>query len=156
MSPTDFFKPTPLSKVKDLIHVLRDSQMGFRRAADGVRSPEIKELFKQFSRQRSDFAHELQAQLPFLNSDSYQPQADPKTGTSKRAWTDQGRALVNGDYSVLLEAEHMEIILKQAYSDTLESHFPVNVRRIIVGQEAQLQLAYDEIKVIRSKQKLEP
>ena len=58
-----------ISTLNDLIETCRDGQNGFQTAADGVKNPELKQLFNSYSRQRASFVGELQDEVRRLGSD---------------------------------------------------------------------------------------
>ena len=55
-----------VSVIDDLIQTLKDGQEGFKQAAEGVKAPQLKSLFNEYSSQRLQFATELQSQAHSL------------------------------------------------------------------------------------------
>jgi hypothetical protein len=43
------------NSIDNLIETLRDGQEGFKQAAEGVKDPQLKSLFEEYSRQRARF-----------------------------------------------------------------------------------------------------
>ena len=74
-----------ISTINNLIETLKDGQEGFKQAAEGVKDPQLKSLFNEYSQQRSRFATELQSQARSLG----EPQPETSStaaGALHRAW----------------------------------------------------------------------
>ena len=65
------------SVINNLIETLKDGEKGFKEAADGVKDPELKSLFTQYSAQRHRFASELQTELRSVAG--AEPESSPTT-----------------------------------------------------------------------------
>ena len=59
-----------ISTLNSLIETCRDGQDGFKTAAAGVQSAELKELFYAYSRQRAGFAGEVQDDVRRMGGES--------------------------------------------------------------------------------------
>ena len=96
------------SVINNLIETLKDGEKGFKEAADGVKDPELKSLFTQYSAQRHRFASELQTELRSVAG------AEPETGGSAagamhRGWMDLKSAISGKDEgAILAECERGE------------------------------------------------
>ena len=97
-----------VSIIDDLIKTLKDGEEGFEQAADGVKDPQLKSLFNEYSRQRSRFVTELQQQVHDMG------EPEPETSTSAagalhRGWINLKAALTRGDdHAILAECERGE------------------------------------------------
>ena len=96
------------SVINNLIETLKDGEKGFKEAADGVKDPELKSFFTQYSAQRHRFASELQTELRSVGG------AEPETGGSAagamhRGWMDLKSAISGKDEgAILAECERGE------------------------------------------------
>ena len=93
------------STINNLIETLKDGQEGFKQAAQGVKDPQLKSLFTDYSLQRSRFATELQSEARVLG------ESEPETSSSAagalhRAWINLKSAVTKGDdHAILAECE---------------------------------------------------
>jgi len=58
-----------ISTLNDLIETCKDGELGFRTAAEGLKSPDTKAKFLEYSRQRAEMVRELQAEVRRLGGD---------------------------------------------------------------------------------------
>jgi uncharacterized protein (TIGR02284 family) len=150
MSLTETFKTTPKSTLKNLVQTLNDGKEGFRQAAENVRDEDLKQLFSEFSLQRSKFAGELEAELLTLGEDDPQKEGTSFAGKIHRGWIDIKGALTKADrHSILAEAERGEDVAKAAYKEALESDLPAPLREIISEQAEAVTLAHNEVRDLR-------
>ena len=151
MSISAPFKFTPRSTLKNLVETLHDGQMGFRKAAEGVTDPKLKELFDRFSLQRSKFAGELESELLSFGEKDPEKEGGTVAGAVHRGWIDIKSALMKQDnHAILSEAERGEDVAKKAYKEALEQeNITGNLRQIISTQAAAIQKAHDEVKMLR-------
>lgn len=138
-----------ISTLNGLIETCKDGQNGFTTAAEGVERSELKTVFDEFSRQRSEFAGVLQGLVRSLGG-------DPETGGSMsaaihRGWVDI-KSLVTGrdEEAILNECERGEDYAKEAYTNALQTTLPANIADV-VGQQSQAVLAaHNKIKSLRN------
>src|SRR5437870_1810147 len=74
-----------VSVIDGLIQTLKDGQEGFKQAAEGVKAPQLKSLFNECSRHRSQFATELQNQARSLGR-SQPEESGSAAGALHRTW----------------------------------------------------------------------
>src|SRR5918912_418890 len=113
-----------ISTLNGLIQTCRDGQEGFEAAADGVKNGELKELFREYARQRAGFV-----------GDS----ADSGTlgGSLHRGWMDIRAAVSGGDDAgIITECERGEDAAVQNYSAALGRDMPAGVRPVVERQFA--------------------
>src|SRR5207248_10143229 len=89
-----------VSVIDDLIQTLKDGQEGFKQAAEGVRAPQLKSLFSEYSSQRSQFATELQSQARSLGR-SQPEESGSAAGALHRTWLNLISAITSGDDQAL-------------------------------------------------------
>jgi uncharacterized protein (TIGR02284 family) len=135
--------------IDDLIQTLKDGQEGFKQAAEGVKDPQLKSLFNEYSRQRSRFATELQNQAQTLGK------SEPKTSSSAggalhRAWINLKSAVTKGDdHAILAECERGEDSAVEEYKKAMDDGLSAPVRDVISQQYAEIKKAHDHIKALR-------
>jgi uncharacterized protein (TIGR02284 family) len=135
--------------IDDLIETLKDGQEGFKQAAEGVKDPQLKSLFNEYSRQRSRFATELQNQVQTLGK------SEPKTSSSAagalhRGWINLKSALTRGgDHAILAECERGEDSAVEEYKKAVDDNLSAQLREIVSGQYTKIKKAHDHIKILR-------
>jgi uncharacterized protein (TIGR02284 family) len=138
-----------LSIVDDLIETLKDGEEGFKQAAEGVRDPQLKSLFNEYSNQRSRFATELQAQARSLGK------SEPETSSSAagalhRAWINLKSAVTKGDdHAILAECERGEDSAVTQYRKAMDDNLPAPLRELVSRQYTDIVSAHDRIKNLR-------
>jgi uncharacterized protein (TIGR02284 family) len=113
-------------------------QEGFKQAAEGVKHPQLKSLFNEYSQQRSQFATELQSQTRNLGEP--EPQTSSTTaGALHRAWINLKSAVTRGDaHAILAECERGEDSAVEEYKKALDGNLPAPVRDVISRQYAEI------------------
>ena len=139
----------------NLVQILHDGQEGFRKASEGVKDTQLKQLFSRFSLQRAEFAGALENELRQLGEEDPQNQGSTITGTAHRVWIDVKAALTSNDaHAVLAEAERGEDAAVGAYRDALQDeNLPAPLRSLVTNQAAQVKRAHDEVKALRDASK---
>jgi uncharacterized protein (TIGR02284 family) len=142
-----------LSIIDDLIETLKDGQEGFKQAAEGVKDPQLKSLFNEYSQQRSRFATELQSQAQSLG------ESEPETSSSgagalHRAWINLKSAVTRGDdHAILAECERGEDSAVKEFKKALDDGLSAPVQEIVSRQYAQIKEAHDRVKSLRDAAK---
>lgn len=136
-----------ISTLNNLIETCRDGQNGFKTAAEGVKNPELKELFYHYSQQRASFVGELQDEVRRLGGD---PENSGSVAASlHRGWIDIKSAITGEDEdAVISECERGEDSAVSNYRDALERDMPANVRQVIERQFSAVKEAHDRIRTI--------
>src|SRR5215216_6843247 len=84
-----------ISTLNELIETCRDGQEGFRTAAEGVKSAELRELFRGYARQRANFVGALQDEVRHLGGEP--EQTGSLVASLHRGWMGLRAALEGGD-----------------------------------------------------------
>jgi uncharacterized protein (TIGR02284 family) len=135
--------------INNLIETLKDGQEGFRQAAEGVKDPQLKSLFNEYSQQRSRFATELQSQAQRVG------ESEPETSSSAagalhRAWINLKSAVTSGDdHAILAECERGEDSAVEEFKKALDNGLSAPVQEIVSRQYAQIKEAHDRVKSLR-------
>src|SRR6266480_424307 len=141
------------STINDLIETLKDGQEGFKQAAEGVKDPQLKSLFTDYSLQRSRFATELQSEARVLG------ESEPETSSSAagalhRAWINLKSAVTKGDdHAILAECERGEDSAVEEYKKALDNGLSAPVQEIVSRQYAEIKQAHDRVKHLRDASK---
>jgi uncharacterized protein (TIGR02284 family) len=142
-----------ISTINNLIETLRDGQEGFKQAAEGVKDPQLKSLFNEYSQQRSRFATELQSEARSLG------EREPETsstaaGSLHRAWINLKSAVTRGDdHAILAECERGEDSAVEQYKKAVDDNLSAQLREIVSRQYAEIKKAHDRIRNLRDAAK---
>lgn len=137
-----------ISILNGLIETCRDGQEGFKQAAEGVESPEMKKFFYGNSQQRAEFAGDLQTLVQSLGGDP--ENTGTIAGALHRGWMNIKTAVTGNDEAAILnECERGEDAAKNAYKDALEAALPNHVRDTVQQQYVLVQNAHDRVKALR-------
>ena len=142
-----------ISTINNLIETLKDGQEGFKQAAEGVKDPQLKSLFNDYSLQRSRFATELQSEARVLG------ESEPETSSSAagalhRAWINLKSAVTSGDErAILAECERGEDSAVEEYKKAMNHNLSAFLSGIVARQFAQIKEAHHRIKNLRDTTK---
>ena len=142
-----------ISTINNLIETLKDGQEGFKQAAEGVKDPQLKSLFNDYSQQRSRFATELQSQARSLG--------EPEPGTSStaagalpRSWINLKSAVTRGDdHAILAECERGEDSAVEEYKKAIDQNLSAQLREIVSRQYSEIKNTHDRIRNLRDAAK---
>jgi uncharacterized protein (TIGR02284 family) len=140
-------KDDVISTLNNLIETCKDGQNGFQAAADGVKNSELKTLFHTYSRQRAQFAGELQAEVRRLGGDP--EQTGSVAATLHRGWINIKSAVTGEDEeAVISECERGEDSAVRNYQDAINGGLPADVSTIVERQYTQVKEAHDRIRAL--------
>ena len=133
-----------IATLNNLIETCRDGQEGFRAAAEGVRSAELRELFHGYALQRAGFVGELQDEVRRLGGD---PESSGSIVASlHRGWMGLRAALEgDDDRAIVGECERGEDVALNTYRSALGADMPANVRVMVERQFAEVKEAHNLI-----------
>ena len=140
-----------ISLLNGLIETCKDGEAGFRQAASEVKHGPHKAMFTRISRQRAEFATELQSEVRKLGGDP------EKSGTVvaalHRGWNEVKTSFAGRDDAAILnECESGEDSSKKNYNDAASKTLPADLTAIIVRQAAAVRAAHDEVRDERNRQ----
>ncbi|MGH9947131.1 MAG: ferritin-like domain-containing protein [Pyrinomonadaceae bacterium] len=146
--PGEDMREKTISTLNGLIAICKHGEAGFREAAENVERTDLKQLFAEFSGQRSQFAGGLQALVKSLDGD---PEESGNLSASlHRAWIDvKGAFTGKDDAAALSECERGEDSAKKAYKEALATELPDFVRETVQKQYDSVLVAHDRVKAIR-------
>lgn len=142
-----------ISVLNDLIQTCKDGELGFQSAAEGLKNPEIKAKFQEYSRQRAAMARELQAEVRRLGGDP--EKAGSVSGSLHRGWLDV-KSTITGkdDAAITAEAERGEDAAKAAYENALKETLPASAQTLVQQQAAKVRQAHDHVRTLRDREKV--
>lgn len=134
-----------ISTLNSLIETCKDGQNGFRTAAEGVKDSQLTTLFSTYSRQRAEFAAELQNEVRRLGGD---PEETGSTAAAvHRGWMNIKSAVTGEDEAAIIaECERGEDSAVKSYEDALRSNLPSDLASIVQHQFTQVKEAHDRIR----------
>jgi conserved hypothetical protein len=139
-----------VSILNGLIETCKDGENGFREAAEHVNNSHLKTVFLEFSRQRAQFAGQLQSEVTQLGGE---PEKSGSTAAAAhRGWIDLKAAFTGGgEAAVVTECERGEDSAKDSYRDALEEPLPANIKALVQRQYEQVREAHDRIRSLEVK-----
>ena len=147
-------KNDTISTLNSLIETCKDGELGFKTAAEGLQSNDVKAKFLEYSRQRAEMARELQAEVRRLGGDP--EKSGSMSGTMHRGWLDIKSAVTGkDDHAIIAEAERGEDVAKAAFENALkESSLDTTARTIVQQQSTKVRQAHDAVRDLRDRQKV--
>jgi uncharacterized protein (TIGR02284 family) len=139
--------------INNLIETLKDGQEGFKQAAESVSNPNLKSLFRDYSRQRSRFAAALQSEAR-RHGETDSETNSSATGALHRGWMNLKSAITGGDeHAILAECERGEDSAVEEYKKALDDGLSPSAQELVVRQFAEIKAAHDRIKSLRDATK---
>ncbi len=141
-----------ISVLNDLIETCKDGELGFKTAAEGLKSADVKAKFLEYSRQRGEMARRLQQKVRELGGDP--EKAGSVSGSLHRGWLDI-KSVITGkdDHAIAAEAERGEDVAKSAYENALKEALPGSALTLVQQQAAKVRQAHDNVRDIRDREK---
>jgi uncharacterized protein (TIGR02284 family) len=141
-----------ISVLNSLIETVKDGEKGFKDAAEGVKSADIKAKFLEYSRERGRMAAELQAEVRRLGGDP--DKGGSMSGSLHRGWMDLKAALTgHDDHAIVSEAERGEDVAKKAFDDAVKGNDLSGSALTLVQQQAsRVNRVHDEVRDLRDRQ----
>jgi len=142
-----------ISVLNNLIETCKDGELGFKTAAEGLKSVDIKAKFLEYSRQRGEMARDLQAEVRRLGGDP--EKSGSVSGSLHRGWLDIKSAVTGkDDHAIVAEAERGEDVAKSAYDEALNETLPATAQALVQQQAARVRLAHDHVRDLRDREKV--
>jgi uncharacterized protein (TIGR02284 family) len=89
-----------IDHLNGLIEACKDGESGYRQAAEAVRNTELETIFNDYSKQRAEFARQLQAEVERLGGSP--GDSGSVGGAVFRGWMGIKSALTSGDGTAIL------------------------------------------------------
>jgi uncharacterized protein (TIGR02284 family) len=133
------------STLNQLIQICKDGEGGFLAAAGTVEDANLRRLFESYSRQRAEFAAELQLEVRRVAEDPVE--SGHPTAALHRSWIDIKAGITGRDEGeIISQCERGEDFAVQEYQQALNSRLPADIRLIVERQSLQIQEAHDQIR----------
>lgn len=137
-----------ISSLNGLIETCRDGQEGFKQAAEGIKSADIKKEFYQYSQQRADFVGDLQDIVRTLGGDP--ENAGSLSASLHRGWMNLKAAITGDDEAAIYnECERSEDVAKAEYQTVLEQELPAYIQQTVQSQYSAILATHDRVKALR-------
>jgi uncharacterized protein (TIGR02284 family) len=142
------FNDKTIATLNDLIETCKDAQEGFKQAAEGVTSQQLKDTFYKYSQERAGYVGDLQNLVRTLGGD---PEESGSTaGALHRGWINIKSAITgNDDAAILNECERGEDSAKNQYKEAQKQDLPDYVRDIVQTQFNGVLAAHDHVRTLR-------
>ena len=142
-----------ITTLNNLIETCKDGELGFKTAAEGLKSAEIKQKFLDYSRQRAEMVRDLQAEVRRLGGDP--EKSGSVSGSLHRGWLDI-KSVITGkdDHAIVAEAERGEDVAKTVYENALKEALPSTVLAIVQQQAVKVRQVHDQVRNLRDREKV--
>ena len=131
-----------LNRLNTLLTRTRDGERGYQEAAENVKDPELKSLFLAQSRQRGEYATEIDREIRTLGG-------DPENSTSlaadlHRAWINIKTTFTgNDDKAVVEECKRGDGQALDDYQEILQStSLAASTRELLLRQKERIESAH--------------
>ena len=142
-----------ISVLNNLIETCKDGEQGFKTAAEGLTSPDIKARFMQYSRERAQMSSALQAEVRRLGGDP--ERSGSMSGSIHRGWLDIKSVITRkDDHAIIVEAERGEDVAKTAYENALKEALPASTLTIVEQQALRVRQAHDDVRALRDRERV--
>jgi len=133
-----------ISLLNGLIETCKDGEKGFREAADAVSSAFHRMLLQEYSRQRGQFASELQGVVRALGGDP--DRKGSVAGTIHRGWMNIKLAIAGKqDPAIIAECERGEEAALKNYDHALQATFSEEIRLMLEKQNMQIRATHARV-----------
>ncbi|GAL68374.1 ferritin-like domain-containing protein [Jejuia pallidilutea] len=135
-------------KLNDLLEKTYDAEKGFKKAAENVDNPSLKNYFKQKADERYNFGHDLKNEIVSFGENV--DKGGSATGSVHRTWMDV-KALFSFDNeeSMLEEAIRGEKAAISEYEDIInDKSVPESTKSLLISQKNQIENGLSKIKVL--------
>lgn len=139
-----------ISTLNSLIETCKDGEKGFKEAAEGLKSADIKAKFLEYSRERAQMAAELQTEVRSLGGDP--DKGGSMSGSVHRGWLNLKAAITGqDDHAIVSEAERGEDVAKEAYESALKTTLPPSAQTLVQQQAAKVRRVHDAVRDLRDR-----
>lgn len=136
--------------INNLIEADRDSQQGYRDAAEKISDPGLRTFFNERSLERGQYAAELQNEIHHLGKGEIST-SGTAVGAIRRTWMDLKANLGGGDHAILSSLEAAEDAVKKAYQEAMRAPLPGNLASLVRTQAQNIFSAHDYVRSIRDR-----
>ena len=139
-----------IEALQELIQINRESERGFREAAERVSEESLARLFQRLADDRAGNAADL-GRYVVINGESIQAEGS-YLESLHRAWIAIRSALTaNDSHALLREAERGEDHIKHAYEDVLKRTAGSAMNDVLNSQYGNVKAGHDRIRDLRDR-----
>jgi uncharacterized protein (TIGR02284 family) len=141
-------KSEVISTMNDLLKTSRDGEIGFRAAAQQIKSVNLKSVCETAASRCGAGVAELESHIRALGGE---PSASGTlSGSLHRAWSNiKSSVTTMDDRAVLAECESAEDAAKNAYEAALKKDLPADIRIVIERQYQGVKENHDRVRDLR-------
>lgn len=135
-----------IDRLNHLISIANDGKYGYENAAEDVKDDTLKQMFRQYSQERGNYAEELKREV--VNLGGSPDKGGGPLGALHRTWMDIKSAVTSGDREAILKTciTGEEAAVK-AYTEGVEDeNISGNTKQIISQQLSGVQSALNSIR----------
>ena len=130
-----------IHNLNDLTETCKDGELGYDTAAENVRNTQLDSVFRDYAKQRSHFARELQAEVERLGGKSLV--SGTLGATLFRGWIHLKAALSDGDGGAIVAAcESGEEVAVGAFELVKNTNITGPARLLVEKQDRQIKEAH--------------
>jgi uncharacterized protein (TIGR02284 family) len=139
--------------LNELVETLKDGQKGYADAMTDVEDATLKDTFRKYAAQRSEYLTEIEDQMFKMNLKP--DESSSVTGTVHRTWLNLKAAITSKDNkAVLNECERGEDYAVKAYQTALKAEgLPMALKSVIEKQYQGVREAHDKIRMLAESAK---
>lgn len=137
-----------ITTLNGLIETCKDGQEGFQTAAGGITDSTMRQLFLDYSSQRSGFASELQVLVQELGGT---PETSGTIAASlHRGWINIKAAVFSKDeHKVLEECAFGEESAVNSFREAVETGLPATVATVVKAQYDRIRESRDKVRTLK-------
>jgi uncharacterized protein (TIGR02284 family) len=131
-----------------LIEITLDSANGYKEAAENARDGQLKTMFAERARRRSELSRELQGEVRSFGGE---PQDDQSLmGKAHNKFVDLKNALTGGsEKAVVDEVERGEDMIKAKFERAMDDELPATTRMLVSRACEDIRRDHDEISALK-------
>lgn len=139
-----------ISILNELITITKDSEAGFRLAADNIQDEHVKQVLNVKAENCKRCVSDLQQCVSEMDGD---PETSGTTlGAIHRSWVNIKSVITGNDpYAILGECERGEDVAKAAYAKALNNDIPDHIREIIQEKYEEVLKDHDTVRDLRDQ-----
>lgn len=134
------------NKLNELLEKNYDAEAGYKKAADLVENPQLKQFFEKQAQHRYDFGHELKTEI--RNVGGTPDKGTSTTADAHRAWMSiKDTFSANDEESILEEVERGEKAAVEEYKEVMsDTTLPPSTKGIISNQVSNIENTLRNVK----------
>jgi uncharacterized protein (TIGR02284 family) len=140
-------EPTPRLVLNHLIETCRDSERGYRAAADLVEGPTLKAKLLEMAAERAQFAQELLPHAQRLGGDGA-GDGTRAAAIHRRLMNLKSRLARHSDQTVFAEVLRGDFVTLRTYETAVQEVLPATVRDLVEAQEKKVREVHERLEAL--------